>query len=67
VTVNQPGDTQANIQYALQSTIQYQPINKATINKNVPCLPHPRGPDRQYPTETRDYVARNRWGTVGDS
>jgi hypothetical protein len=40
--VNQPRDTQANMQYALQSTIQYQPINKATINKNVPCLPHPK-------------------------
>jgi hypothetical protein len=41
VTVNQPRDMQANMQYALQSTIQYQPTNEATINKNIPFLPHP--------------------------
>jgi hypothetical protein len=67
VTANQPGDMQGNMQYVLQSTMQYQPINKATINKNVPCLPHPKAQIDSIQYLTYDYVARNCWGTVGDS
>jgi hypothetical protein len=58
---------QANMQCTLQSTIQYQPINKATINKNIPCLPHPEAQIDSIQHLTHDYVARNCGGTVGDS
>jgi hypothetical protein len=50
VTLNQPRDTQANMWYALQNTIQYQPTNEATINKNIPCLPYPKVQMSEYST-----------------